>query len=259
MPFRSSIPLLAAALLFLTGGLDSAAAQTGSLTVTGVNYKEEGEDPYTLYIRGSEMRMDQPDEDTSIIFRVDGPQPGMLLLDHEAMRVDYLPSSVISQGEGTVSAETVEAYETDGEPLPGMEALAPVPASITVIRGGVAEELPVNLERVGYHYEGDATLPGMDGAEIPANMRDMLRVVLKIESRAAVAPGLEGAEVAAGFYEAMVESGLGPPAGFSSMSSGLMKVNRNISANGFPVWVGSVTQVDVEVERLRRCLESSAA
>jgi hypothetical protein len=246
----SATPLLALGFLFGVGAADArsqVAPEPGDLTVTGVNYDENGAVPYTMSISGQEMRMDQGPR--SVIFRPTGERPGFLFIDHEARRVDFLPSSTVAAGEAAVSAETAVEYETSPDPLPGLEALAPIPTSVRLIRNGQEEVVPLDLQKIGFHYEGDATLPGMDQAGIPTEMADMIKTVLRIESRASVAPELEGAGTIPAFYEGMAEAGAATPgASFASMSEGLVAVNNQIAAAGFPIWVGSVTRVDVEVE-----------
>jgi hypothetical protein len=235
----AGVLLLSAAVALPLGAQD--------LTVTGVNYDErEGDQPFTMYLRDSEMRMDQGNQ--SMILRFTGDNPGMLLIDHDKERVDFLPSARVNQAEGMVSARTVEAYETDSEPFPGMEKLAPVPETVIVIRNGTPQEVAVQGSRVGYHYEGDATLPGMEGAALPANMKDMLKVVLQVDSRAVVDPSIPGAEAAAAFYQGAVESGLASNSPtFASMTAGLMEVNKKVAQHGFPVWVGTLNEVDIQV------------
>jgi hypothetical protein len=246
MRFRTPSLPLAGALLLTAAVALPLDAQT-DLTVIGVNHDErEGEKPFTMYLRDGEMRMDQGNQ--TMILRFTGENPGMLLIDHDKERVDFLPSEMVNRGEGAVSARTVEAYETDSEPMPGMEKLAPVPETVTVIRGGNPEEVPVRGTPVGYHYEGDASLPGLEGAAMPANMRDMLKVVLQMDSRAVVDPSIPGAEAAVAFYERAVESGLASNSPtFASMTAGLMEVNQKIAENGFPVWVGTRSEVDIQV------------
>lgn len=237
-------------LLFRVGAQPAqaqVAAAPGDVTVTGVNYDEDGTVPYTMSIRGPEMRMDQGTR--SLIFRPTGERPGFLLIDHEARRVDFLPSATAAVGEASVSAETVVRYETSPDPLPGLEALAPIPTSVKLIRNGEELVVPLDLQKIGFHFEGDATLPGMDQAGIPPEMADMIKTVLRIESRASVAPEMEGAGAIRAFYQGMAEAGAVTPGGsFASMSEGLVAVNNEIAAAGFPIWVGSVTRVDVEVE-----------
>lgn len=251
MKYRSIVFQLAAPLFLNLLILQPLGAQVeaelGDLTVTGVNYGEEGEQPFTMYISGREMRIDQPGG-MSMIFRLSGDRPGMLFLNHERKKVDFLPAEMVNLGESAVSARTLMTYETDPDPLPGMEALSPIPGAINVVRGGTEEAVPVDPEKVGFYYEGDTTLPGMDQASVPPEMRDMLQVVMRIESRAAVDPNIDGAEVAAAFYEEVVNSGLSAPSGFSSMSSGLMAVSRDIASVGFPVWTGTLTRIRVEVD-----------
>lgn len=218
----------------------------GDLTVEGVSYTDDqAPASYTLTIKGRQMRMDQGG--ISMILRPTGDRPGILFLHHEEKRVDFMPADLIAEGERAMSAESVMRHETAPEPLPGMETLAAVPESVTIVENGSPRTVQVDLERVGFHYEGEADVPGFEPAALPADIRDMLTVLLTVETRAAVDPDIEGAAVIAAFYDEAVKSGLGAPSSNPlSMVLGLMAVNREMASVGFPVWVGSKTNSKVK-------------
>ena len=242
----------AIAVLLSVGGyqtLDAqAGAASGDLTVEAINYDASGRTPVTIYVKDSQMRIDQSQK--SLLFRVSGPQPGMLMLDHAAKRVDFLPSQVIAGGQLTVSAETrTLQYETTPEALPRLEQMAPFPTTVTIVRNGIRQVVPVNLSEVGFYYEGDATLPGMNDAAIPPDMKARIKVVMRIDSRARVDASLEGSGTLAALYAEMVKLGASESAaGMMAMTSGLMAINRDIAFTGFPLWVGTKTDIRVGVD-----------
>jgi hypothetical protein len=242
----------ALAMFLSVGSYQSLDAQAGSdsgdLTVEAVNYDESGRTPVTIYVKDSQMRIDQ--SGNSLIFRVSGPYPGMLMLNHAARRVDFLPSRVISAGQLTVSAETkVLQYEMSPEALPRLERMAPFPTTVTIVRNGTRQVVPVNLSEVNLYYEGDATLPGMDQAGIPPDVKEMVKVVMRIDSRARVDASLEGAATLAALYGEMIKLGASESAaGMMAMTSGLMAINRDIAFSGFPLWVGTKTEIRVGVK-----------
>jgi hypothetical protein len=242
----------AIAVLLSVGGYQTLDAQaravSGDLTVEAINYDASGRTPVTISVKDNQMRIDQSQK--SLIFRVSGPQPGMLMLDHAAKRVDFLPSQVISAGQLTVSAETrALQYETTPEALPRLEQLAPFPTTVAIVRNGIRQVVPVKLSEVGFYYEGDATLPGMDQAAIPADMKQLMKVVMRIDSRARVDASLEGAGTLAALYGEMVKLGASESAaGMMAMTSGLMAINRDIASTGFPLWVGTKTEIRVSVD-----------
>lgn len=143
--------LVLASLLALATSVPLSAQvqpRLGNLTVEGVQYgADQAPASYTITIKGRQMRMDQGD--VSMILRPTGDRPGMLFLHHAEKRVDFLPADVMAEGERTVSAESVVRYETAPEPLPGMETLAAVPESVTVVENGAPRAVGVDLERVG--------------------------------------------------------------------------------------------------------------
>lgn len=212
-------------------------ANPGDLTVKGINYDESGEHPFTMIIKGREARIDQGG--LSMIFRPSGPQPGLLFLDHQAKRVDFLPSDMIVAGEAIVAAET----DASAVAQTGFSGWPAAPATVTVIEQGVSREVAPQQGLVGYKYEGSSTLPAMGEAGIPPEMKDMIKVVLKVDGVAAVDPTLPGASTAAAFYQEMAQSSLSS----NSMTSGMMAVNAGLASNGLPVWVGSISEVYIEV------------
>jgi len=224
--------------------LPFAVAAQADLTVKGENFVAEGdsddfrpEGEFTLSIKDDQMRTDSSDGQVSMLIRpaADGTHE-YVFLDHAERKAMIMPREMAGRAEPVTSATTDNFVRPVGTDENG-------------------------LLRVEYGYVGSASLPGgVGGGEIPAELKDMIAVVMEVQGIAMVEPEAEGSEELVEFSR-MLASGMGNVEGSSGLTQGLATSMLHVAAHGMPMETQTTTEIRIRVNAegpMRGMIESMA-
>jgi hypothetical protein len=221
-----------------------APAVWGDLTVTGVNVDGTAEgvdltagsvgDPYTIYLKDGQMRMDTVDNMTILIRPAAEGSHEYVIVDHGEKKATVMPRSLVNVAESIANATGTADSE------------------VRVVSSAQEPILGYPVTQVEYDYQGAASMPTPAAGEgeeqtLPPEMADMLKITMIMSGNAWVAQDVEGAAELTDFYQS-ISTNVAEQQGASGLAGSFTAVMGMISAHGFPLKTTTTTQLKFAFE-----------